>query len=522
MVIIFLLGASASYGQISPGDLSSAHANLEGMSNCTQCHDLGKKVSNIKCLECHKEIQSLISQDRGYHANAEVTGKDCFDCHSEHHGRKFEMIRFDEKEFNHQLTNYNLEGQHTVVDCRECHKPDYIADIEIRKREKTFLGLDQKCLTCHDDYHQNTLSNDCVACHDMKAFRPASKFDHNDADFRLRGAHIEVDCKECHEINTRNGMEFQVFTDIPHTDCRSCHEDPHNAHLPGSCTQCHTEKSFTTFVGKNNFDHGTTNFDLRGKHQSVDCFSCHQNTKASFTIFQDLSGVPENNCVKCHEDVHEGKFGNDCAKCHTETGFLALKSMNSFDHNVTDFPLVGNHIGVDCKLCHTGKYTEAIDFSACKNCHEDYHNGEFVENGLSPDCVECHSLEQGFGETLYTLEQHQTTKFPLEGAHMATACNQCHVSEDQWSFKNMGSSCIECHDNVHEDRFAVDGITDCERCHDSDSWFPSKFDHNITAFPLEGRHAEIECRLCHLTYVEDGKTLVQYKIEKFECIDCHQ
>jgi len=39
---------------------------------------------------------------------------------------------------------------------------------------------------------------------------------------------------------------------------------------------------------------------------------------------------------------------------------------------------------------------------------------------------------------------------------------------------------------------------------------------------LEGRHAEIECRLCHQSYVENGKTLVQYKIEKFKCIDCHQ
>ena len=36
--------------------------------------------------------------------------------------------------------------------------PDNIQNIDLKKRAKTFLGLDQKCLTCHDDYHQKTLT----------------------------------------------------------------------------------------------------------------------------------------------------------------------------------------------------------------------------------------------------------------------------------------------------------------------------------------------------------------------------
>ena len=71
------------YGQISPGDLTQAHAHLEGMSNCTQCHDIGSKVSNTKCLDCHKEIKSLVSSNKGYHAHRTVKSKDCFDCHSD-------------------------------------------------------------------------------------------------------------------------------------------------------------------------------------------------------------------------------------------------------------------------------------------------------------------------------------------------------------------------------------------------------------------------------------------------------
>jgi hypothetical protein len=45
-----------STGQISPGDLSEGHSHLEGMSNCTQCHTLGAKVSNEKCLACRQDF----------------------------------------------------------------------------------------------------------------------------------------------------------------------------------------------------------------------------------------------------------------------------------------------------------------------------------------------------------------------------------------------------------------------------------------------------------------------------------
>jgi hypothetical protein len=121
------------YGQISPGDLSQSHADLEGMSNCTLCHDLGDKVSDKKCLECHKEIQSLINKKDGYHANSSVVKKDCFECHSDHHGRNFDMIRFDEDAFNHDLTGYELEGKHEEVDCKKCHISENIQDREAKK-----------------------------------------------------------------------------------------------------------------------------------------------------------------------------------------------------------------------------------------------------------------------------------------------------------------------------------------------------------------------------------------------------
>lgn len=597
-----LIVSGIGYAQISPGDLAEPHAKLEGMSNCTQCHEIGEKVVNSKCLECHTEIKSLIGEHKGFHASTEVKDKDCIQCHSDHHGRKFDMARFNEDAFKHDLTGYILEGKHETVDCRKCHMPDNIKSAELSKRKNTFLGLDSKCLSCHDDFHQKTLSNDCSSCHTMDGFKPASNFDHNKADFKLLGKHVDVDCIECHAVTTRNGKEFQNFSDVAFNDCKSCHDDAHKGQIAGACNQCHVETSFSTFDGRGRFDHKLTGFNLNGSHKNIDCFTCHKKSGNPLTVFQDNINIRENDCAKCHKDVHEGKYGNQCAKCHKESSFLSLKAMKFFDHTIADYPLEGKHKEVDCRECHTKSFSTPINFAECKNCHTDYHKGEFAKNGISPDCVQCHSLQEGFDYSLMTIEKHQQTKFPLEGAHTATPCYACHLDEKQkrWTFINMGSQCADCHkdihdmyinkkyypnnkcnichvndrwslvnfnhdltnwplqgrhekvdcrdchmevsdnkitaqhfiglntncaschENIHGNTFAIKGVTDCARCHVTESWYPKKFNHNNTAFPLKGRHQDVDCKECHSIANADGTTQVIYKLRKFECVDCHQ
>ena len=68
----------------------------------------------------------------------EVQEKTCIDCHSEHHGLNFDLDRFDQEKFNHNLSGYELKGAHVQVDCKDCHKPDLIQDPKIRKLEGTF------------------------------------------------------------------------------------------------------------------------------------------------------------------------------------------------------------------------------------------------------------------------------------------------------------------------------------------------------------------------------------------------
>ncbi len=594
---IFLSNLQA---QLSPGDLAAAHAHLEGISNCTQCHILGEKVSNDKCLACHKEIKTRIDRQTGYHSSREVKGKDCAECHSDHHGRKFDMIRFDEDKFNHDLTDYKLTGAHQKIDCRQCHIPDFIEDRELKKRKETFLGLDQDCISCHADYHQNTLSsNDCASCHTTEVFSPASKFDHNETDYALAGKHKEVECIECHKMETRSGKEFQHFTGLEFNNCNSCHDDAHLDNLGSDCKACHIEESFSSLVGLRNFNHSQTHFPLKGKHKQVDCAQCHTMNVLPERLFQDRLGTRTNDCISCHEDAHDNKFGSNCSECHNETSFRRV-NMDNFNHSRTDFKLLGKHEAVDCKKCHTQSFTEPLPHNECAACHVDYHEGQFVNNGVSPDCAQCHT-EDGFEGSLFTFEDHSKTKFPLEGAHIATPCFACHLQDEKWSFRAIGERCVDCHDdvhegyidkkyypdrscenchvsidwvenrfdhnltgfellgahtkqkcmdchsievenqqnryegfidlpatcftcheNVHERQFEKDGVTDCARCHGFESWGLDNFNHDKTAFKLEGKHAEIACDACHKEIESEGKIFTQYKFESFECIDCHK
>lgn len=598
LFVPLLAAGGFAWGQLSPGDLSKAHAHLEGVANCTKCHVLGEKVSNDKCLSCHKEIKRLTDKRRGYHASKEVKGKECASCHSDHHGRNFQLIRFEEKTFDHRLAGYELTGAHKRIDCRECHKSDLVKDPELRKDRDTWLGMEKECLSCHEDFHQKTLPDDCAKCHDTEKFRPAPRFDHQRTVYPLVGKHLQVDCAACHKTEQRNGREFQRFKGVAFANCSSCHDDPHRNALMKDCKDCHTEQTFGNVrhaVGR--YDHQATGFPLKGKHRKLDCAACHDTGLPPATVLKDRKGIAASDCVQCHKDHHEGRYGTACANCHNEESFQVTAVIKDFDHDRTDFPLLGKHRAVDCRKCHEESYTKPLAHNTCASCHDDYHQGEFRKDGETPDCALCHTVD-GFQGSLFTFDDHAKTKFPLDGAHVATPCLECHWKEDRWTFRNIGQRCADCHEDVHQgqipekyypgqrcenchltDRwtssrfdhgqtrfpldgahkkqdcrachkpetgfpygrfvslamecaschedshdgqFAANGATDCRRCHGTEGWPIPRFDHDKTAFRLEGRHAEIACADCHKEVERNGKKTVLYKIERFECADCHK
>src|SRR3979409_1061967 len=82
--LLLVLTERPGHAQISPGQLSKAHQSLNGPTNCTKCHDLGRGAAQLKCLECHTEIRERITERRGMHAvwaNSNAGSKDCAKCH---------------------------------------------------------------------------------------------------------------------------------------------------------------------------------------------------------------------------------------------------------------------------------------------------------------------------------------------------------------------------------------------------------------------------------------------------------
>ncbi len=521
LFVLLVLAIPNLYAQLSPGDLVQPHAHLEGLSNCTKCHILGEKVSNDKCLDCHKEIKLRIDKRKGYHSSTDVRGKDCYKCHSDHHGRKFEIIRFDQETFNHSLTGYKLEGAHARENCKNCHKPAFITDKTVLEKKYTYLGLDIACLNCHTDYHQNTLPSNCASCHDFEAFRPASYFNHDKTDYKLLGRHKEIECLDCHKKEIVNGQEIQKFSGIQFNNCTSCHKDIHNNKFGQNCKKCHSETSFHQIIGLGNFNHNLTNYKLEGKHQNVDCRKCH---KSKYT-----DPIRYKKCTDCHYDYHKKQFVSqgrvtDCSTCHTTKGFSgSLYTLEQ--HNNSNFKLEGAHLATPCFECHKkeNKWSFREIGIECVDCHTNIHES-YLNSKYYPEanCKTCHTNTR-WNEIKF---DHSITRFKLEGAHERQLCSSCHSIKDQndhvyQKFTGLSSRCSDCHNDVHYSQFSKSGDTKCQKCHDSHNWRANKFDHDNTRFKLDGKHKEVACAQCHKPVVTDQIKYVQYKFKDISCKACH-
>lgn len=527
LALLAMLAGIPVLAQLSPGELSKVHAHLEGLSNCTKCHILGKKVSNQKCLDCHTELKSRIAANKGYHSSPEIKGKECVVCHSDHHGLNFQIIRFAAEKFNHDLTGFRLTGAHAKKECGDCHKTDFIKDAAVKKKNFTYLGLEPSCLACHADYHQQTLSTRCSDCHGADAFKPAVNFDHGRAKFQLVGRHRDVPCISCHRTIIKNEQKFQEFKGVRFGNCTDCHKDVHNNKFGQNCTQCHTEQSFSSIKGVKDFDHDKTDFRLEGKHRGVVCSACH---KTKYT-----NALKYGRCSDCHADYHKSQFARnglspDCSQCHTVNGFSEF-TFTLEQHNKSVFQLKGAHLATPCFACHkrnTVKTDTAWNFreigKRCADCHENLHKN-FISEKFFPEasCDSCHK-EARWSEINF---DHRKTSFELTGSHATKGCRDCHFRKDAGGtvlqkFSGLSANCADCHKDVHAKQFDRNGLTDCGRCHDPLAFRPAaKFDHNKTLFPLDGKHKDVACAKCHKATTENGVVFILYKIKEFKCENCH-
>ncbi len=548
VTIYFLLMISISLAQLSPGDLSNAHADLEGLQNCTKCHEIGEKVSPQKCLTCHDVLHDRIRQNRGLHAGKEY--QNCVECHSDHHGRKFNLIwwKDGQKNFDHSKTGYTLEGKHLQLDCRKCHRAEYISNPQkYRSRKKnpetTFLGLNPECLSCHHNEHRNQLDQQCLNCHQMNGWKPAPGFDHSFTKYPLTGKHRVTLCESCHIKmidNSDNGdPDYLKYTGLGFKTCSNCHQDPHAGRLGLSCKKCHTTTGWKG-IADPNFNHTNTRFPLLGKHRGVECKKCHNNKRS-------LKNLKYQQCSHCHRDYHQGQFSHRqqkgaCEECHTVQGFQPA-NFTIQQHEKSGYALNGAHLAVPCNMCHQKTYGTTLRFqftsTECTVCHSDPHKGEaslYVKSEMSgtdkKKCEFCHSVKSW---DLITFD-HSRTGFILAGKHKSIRCGSCHQKPDDSipnpaiKFKIGGKKCQDCHKDIHRGQFIdggssgkeVSGFTRCNRCHSPEDWRASGFNHDRDSkFKLEGAHKGVACNKCHKSTVESGENIVIYKPLDTACSACH-
>ena len=400
---------------ISPGKLTQAHTELEGIENCTQCHTLGNRsADNTLCLDCHVPISNRIEANTGLHAT--VSDQNCATCHKEHFGVEFVPVRFDTLNFQHDEVGFELTGSHTEASCRSCHQPDFIEDEDViafkgehNALEKTFLGASTECIGCHlpDSPHENQFPEvNCNTCHETEIWEEVPLFDHDDARFALTGMHIDVECKSCHTtVESPTGTPYVQYVDMDFATCASCHDDVHDGAFGADCASCHKTDGWNEVVNLANmdFDHSSTGYDLVGGHASLECSSCHgkparndEDISFSFTLATRNNTyplIPVENCASCHVDYHDGVFEEDwtatgsCEQCHGEDAWYPT----SFDfvvHNErSTFELTGAHIATPCSGCHRPNFEDKPHFditeTTCKDCHNEDspHGTQFISDG---------------------------------------------------------------------------------------------------------------------------------------------
>jgi hypothetical protein len=482
---------------VMPGRVIAGHAEFE--SNCGACHDADSEQARpLLCIACHEGIGADRRDGTGFHGKSPAAqGNDCTICHTEHEGRDADIVELDAGLFDHGLTDFSLAGAHLSSTCGNCHVPD-----------APMRDAPEDCGACHskDDPHEGRLGSDCSDCHSQSSWLDAV-FDHELTGYTLAGGHSDVACGDCHQRNrfdqtSRACVDCHAVDDVHeggrgdacgncHTpdgwrgagfdharttgfaladghgglECGDCHrredqrddfsagcvachaaDDVHQGRLGANCGSCHDAATWS----RSSFDHGSTGFALVAAHAELNGTSCHKSGAD-----QTLS----NSCHSCHAlvEVHGGQLAGECSACHSQASWT---NAVRFDHDLSDFPLLGLHAAVACGACHSDA-TFRDTPRDCGSCHldDDPHEGT-----LGMECANCHS-SNGWQATAF---DHDTdTDFPLNGAHAPLACDACHANPASVG-AGAPSACGACHrpDDVHDGQFGAD----CGSCHTTSSF----------------------------------------------------
>jgi hypothetical protein len=176
----------------------------------------------------------------------------------------------------------------------------------------------------------------------------------------------------------------------------------------------------------------------------------------------------------------------------------------------------------ECTKCHD-RTDKDRQTSLCVDCHKDIgadlrQKRGFHGHALKPDttCVACHTEHKGRSADIVRFNrdafEHAITGFKLDGRHVTTGCDGCHVAGKQFRAVAATASCFDCHHerDVHQGKLGKD----CGSCHNTSTFSKTEFDHSKTHFPLKGAHGRTACADCHRD--------PSYKNTPTACVACHE
>ncbi|MCX6305755.1 MAG: cytochrome c3 family protein [Bacteroidetes bacterium] len=408
----------------------------------------------------------------------------CMDCHNTA-GWTIDMKTLV---FDHSTTKFPLTGQHQAVNCKLCHT------------SLDFTKAGTECVSCHTDMHNQTLGPDCGRCHTPVSWVVNNITElHQKSRFPLVGKHLATDCFACHKNASASLLNFAPLG----VECIDCHKAPvppqtDHSKFSTNCTECHSMNAFS-WTGAS-INHGF--FPLTGGHKISNCQECHKNSN-----YSEASPI----CFTCHEPTYNGTsnpnhntigFSTSCKDCHTTNP--GWKPAEYREHDAKSFPIYsGKHNGTwnSCAECHTNPASYA-QFT-CIDCHDHNQpdmNGQHGDvQGYaynSPACFACHPTGSKEGSF-----SHNSSPFPLTGAHSTTECIKCHAN----GYPNTPTTCVSCHmQNFNQSvnpNHAADNIpTDCGTCHTTQpGWKPATFPIHDNYYIIAGAHIPIanDCAKCH-------------------------
>jgi hypothetical protein len=285
--------------------------------------------------------------------------------------------------------------------------------------------------------------------------RPSRNFDHLLTGFPLFGAHVNVECGDCHQHGILRGTPTRCDQCHGHPGQRASTYKPAN-HIPTNqpCDQCHNENIWAG----SKFDHSAV--------APGTCATCHNGGKA----MGKPSGHVATNLA--------------CDECHRTTGWIPAQ----FKHS--------NVAPGTCDTCHgvtaTGKPSgHPVTTEQCDSCHHSTTSwlpASFDHSGVAPGtCDTCHGV---------------TATGKPSGHPVTTAqCDQCHHSTTSWlpaDYDHSGvvpGTCTSCH-GVWASGKPADHIPapmSCDECHNTSTFGTSTMrNHDPSQGVVPGG-----CLLCH-------------------------